>query len=80
MDVKKTLKRTQELIKTGKYRQCRIKNPYYYTIGYPLPISEFKECLLSPKNLNGPPIKIKRMKRRLECTLKHNMPTKKKRI
>ena len=80
MDVKKALKKTQELIQTGKYRQCRIKNPYYYTIGYPLPISEFKECLLSPKNLNRPPTKITRMKRKLECTLKHTIPTKKKRI
>lgn len=80
MDVKKALKRTQELIKTGKYRQCRIKNPYYYTIGYPLPISEFKECLLSPKHLNSQPFAIKKMKRKLECTLKNTAPKRRKRI
>ena len=80
MDVKKALKKTKELIQTGKYRQCKIKNPYYYTIGYPLPISEYKSCLLTEKDLNSAPKKISKLKRRLECTLKNTTPQKKKRI
>ena len=79
MNVAKALKKTKELIQTGKYHQCRIKNPYYYTIGYPLPISEFTSCLLTPTDLNNPPIKLKNMKRRLECLMKHTTPKKKRR-
>lgn len=45
LDVNKTAKRVQDLIDTGWYRKCRIKNRYYYTEGYPLPIEEFKSCI-----------------------------------
>ena len=52
IDVNKGCDLLKTLISTGKYRECRIKNHswdggYYYTIGYPIPISAFKSCLLS---------------------------------
>tara|TARA_B110000977_G_scaffold92339_1_gene122386 strand:+ start:475 stop:996 length:522 start_codon:yes stop_codon:yes gene_type:complete len=46
MDVGKTEKRVRELIETGWYRKCRIKNRHYYTEGYPLPIAEFADCMV----------------------------------
>lgn len=46
LDVAKTCARTRQLIETNRYRKCRIKNRYYFTEGYPLPIEEFKDCLV----------------------------------
>tara|TARA_B110000483_G_C17957474_1_gene450707 strand:+ start:152 stop:763 length:612 start_codon:yes stop_codon:yes gene_type:complete len=83
MDVDKALQKTQELVSSGKYRQCRIRNPHYFTIGYPLPISEFKACMVTDIELNQPPTsnpafsRLNAMKRRLECTLLNITPTKK---
>jgi len=45
LDVQKTEKRIRELIATNWYRKKRIKNRYYYTEGYALPISEFSSCM-----------------------------------
>lgn len=47
MDVEKAVAKMQELINTNWYRQCRIKNPNYYTIGYPLPIEMFKDTFVT---------------------------------
>jgi len=66
LDVNKTEKRVKELIATGWYRKRRIKNRYYYTEGYTLPISEFKACMT---DLNRP-TKQQRALRRLEWSLK----------
>lgn len=46
MDVQKALAKTNELIETNWYRQCRIKNPNYYTIGYALPIAMYKDTFV----------------------------------
>ena len=66
LDVNKTVKRMKELIDTNWYRKCRIKNRYYYTEGYALPISEFESCFV---DLNRPS-KQERMLKRLEWGLK----------
>tara|TARA_B110000879_G_C11111017_1_gene487441 strand:+ start:60 stop:536 length:477 start_codon:yes stop_codon:yes gene_type:complete len=46
LDVAKTCARTNELIATNSYRKCRIKNRYYFTEGYPLPIEKFQDCIV----------------------------------
>jgi len=46
MDTKKTRAKCAELIASGQYRRCRIPNRGYYTIGYPLPIPEFSDCMV----------------------------------
>ena len=46
LDVAKTCARTRQLIESNRYRKCRIKNRYYFTEGYPLPIEEFQDCLV----------------------------------
>lgn len=46
MDVNKAVDTMNKLIETGWYRKCRIRNPGYYTIGYPLPIEKFKDCFV----------------------------------
>lgn len=46
MDVNKAVNKMNELIETGWYRKCRIRNPGYHTIGYPLPIDKFQDCFV----------------------------------
>lgn len=45
LDVKKTVEVVDKMVASGMYRKCRIKNRFYYTEGYPLPIELFKECM-----------------------------------
>lgn len=65
LDVHKTNKRVKELVATGWYRQSRIKNRYYYTEGYALPIEEFKSCMTQLTRLS----KQQRALKRLEWSL-----------
>jgi len=45
LDVKKAVSVVDKLVDSGCYRKCSIKNRFYNTTGYPLPIAEFKECM-----------------------------------
>ena len=65
MDVEKTDKRVRELIETGWYRKCRIKNRHYYTEGYPLPIVEFKDCMVDLNTIKLNTIKLNTIKLKL---------------
>jgi len=65
LDVKKTEKRVKELVATGWYIKRRIKNRFYYTEGYTLPITKFNSCLT---DLNRP-TKQQRALKRLEWSL-----------
>ena len=65
LDVKKTEKRIKELIATGWYLKCRIKNRYYYTDGYALPIAEFKSCIVKLNRMS----KQQRALKQLEWSL-----------
>ena len=65
LDVKKTAQRVRELVDTGWYRKCKIKNRYYYTEGYALPITEFKTCMARLNRLS----KQQRALKKLEWTL-----------
>jgi hypothetical protein len=65
LDVKKTDKKIKKMIGTGWYRKCRIKNRYYYTEGYALPIAEFKSCIVKLNRM----CKQQRALKRLEWTL-----------
>lgn len=46
LNTQKTKAKCEELIRSGTYRRCRIPNKGYYTIGYPLPIAEFADCVV----------------------------------
>lgn len=65
LDVKKTSAKIKELIATGWYRKCKIKNRYYYTEGYALPIVEFKSCIVNINRMS----KQQRALKRLEWSL-----------
>lgn len=66
LDVKKAAAKINELVATGWYRKCRIKNRYYYTEGYALPIKEFESCFADLNRLS----KQQRALRRLAWSLK----------
>jgi len=80
LDVPKALQKTTEMIQSGSYRKCSIRNPNYNTIGYPLPIEAYQYCMVHPDVLRGEPAKVKNMRRRLECTLENIIPKNKSRI
>lgn len=80
LDVPKALQKTTEMIQSGSYRKCSIRNPNYNTIGYPLPIEAYQDCMVRPDVLRGEPAKVKNMRRRLECTLENTIPKNKSRI
>lgn len=65
LDVKKTLVKINELVATGWYRKCRIKNRYYYTEGYALPIAKFESCIVKLNRMS----KQQRALKRLEWSL-----------
>ena len=65
LDVKKTDKKIKELIATDRYRKCRIKNMYYCTEGYALPITGFNSCIVKLNRLS----KQQRALKRLEWSL-----------
>ncbi len=61
LDVKKTTAKIKELIATGWYRKCRIKNRYYCTEGYALPIAKFKSCIVKLNRKSKQQLALKRL-------------------
>lgn len=47
LDIQKTATLLRKLVSSGEYRKFSIKNQYYWTCGYALPIELFQTCLTS---------------------------------
>ena len=47
LDVPKAVDIQNQLVESGYYRQCRIKNQYYYTLGHALPIEAFQDAFVT---------------------------------
>jgi hypothetical protein len=44
LDVNKAKTVVDNAVASDQYRKCRIRNRFYHTEGYPLPIELFKDC------------------------------------
>ena len=65
LDTKKTAAMVLKLVASGYYRKCSIKNKYYWTEGYALPIDMFTNCVTSFDRLSA----VERAIKKLEWTL-----------
>lgn len=61
LDVQKTATLLRKLVSSGGYRKFSIKNQYYWTEGYALPIELFQTCLTSFNKITKQERALKKM-------------------